>query len=352
MTKKVCVIPGDAASPEAVLPALSVLKQMELDIDWLVLPPGEDGVAKYGDRFLEVCKEAIDSCDTTLFGSTGGKTPAIGYLRFGKDTYANVRPTRYMPGARSPLKNPEGIDFIVVRENIEDLYAGIEGELSLLAPLGFKGRVSGLPISNEEGFFAVKVITERNTRRVVHYACKLAMKRKAAGYMGKVTVSGKYNVLPKTDGYFRSIAEEVVAEYPELKYEQFITDDFARRIVATPHSLDVVVMPNLYGDILSDEAASLVGGLGVAPSGCYGDSYAYFESVHGSAPDIAGQNIINPTAVLLSAKMMLEHLAFDSDAKRLESAIEATYKDGRVLTPDQGGTAHTGEFCDAVTAHL
>jgi isocitrate/isopropylmalate dehydrogenase len=111
-------------------------------------------------------------------------------------------------------------------------------------------------------------------------------------------------------------------------------------------------MPNLYGDILSDEAAALVGGLGVAPSGCFGDSYAYFESVHGSAPDIAGQNIINPTAVLLSAKMMLEHLGFEADAQRLESAIEATYKAGRVLTPDQGGSAHTGDFCNEVCAHL
>jgi 3-isopropylmalate dehydrogenase len=146
--------------------------------------------------------------------------------------------------------------------------------------------------------------------------------------------------------------QEVVAEYPELAYEQFITDDFARRIVATPHSLDVVVLPNLYGDILSDEAAALVGGLGVAPSGCYGDDYAYFESVHGSAPDIMGLHIINPTATLLSATMMLEHLGYTEAAARLEAAVSAVYKRGKALTPDQGGSAHTEEFCEAVKRHL
>jgi isocitrate/isopropylmalate dehydrogenase len=345
------VIPGDAASPEAVLPALGVLRAMELDIDWLVLPSGEEGAAQHGAAWAQVCRDAIDACDTTLFGSAGGHTPALAHLRFGKGTYANVRPTRYMPGASSPLLNPEGIDFVIVRENLEDLYSGIEGELAELEVLGFKDR-SGNSVASDTGRFAVKVITERNTRRVVDYACRLAMQRKMAGYPGKVTVSAKYNVLPRTDGYFRQLAEEVVAGYPDLKYEQFIADDFARRIVASPHSLDVVVLPNLYGDILSDEAAALVGGLGVAPSGCYANDFAYFESVHGSAPDIAGLHIINPTAVLLSAAMMLQHLGFEEERQRLEAAVAATYRQGEVLTPDQGGTAHTEEFCDTVRSHL
>jgi isocitrate/isopropylmalate dehydrogenase len=352
MSKKVCVIPGDAASPEAVLPALDVLKALDLDIDWTELPSGEEGSVRYEGDWAQVCIDAIDSCDTTLFGSAGGKTPAIAYLRYGKGTYANVRPTKYMPGALSPLRWPEGIDFVIVRENLEDLYTGLEGELSELAPMHFTSRVTQTPLAEQTGRYAIKVITEERTRAVVHYACRLALQRKAAGHPGKVTVSSKYNVLPRTDGYFRAIAEQVVAEYPDLIYEQFITDDFARRIVATPHSLDVVVLPNLYGDILSDEAAALVGGLGLAPSGCYGDSYAYFESVHGSAPDIAGKHIINPTATLLSAKLMLEHLGFPEAASRLEFAIRETYREGKALTPDQGGNAHTQDFCDAVKRHL
>ena len=352
MASRVCVIPGDAASPEAVLPSLDVVKSLGLDIEWVELPSGEEGQVRYSDQWAQVCIDAIDACDTTWFGSTGGKTPAIGYLRFGKGTYANVRPTKYMPGALSPLAHPEGIDFIIVRENLEDLYMGLEGDLAELEPMGFESRITKRPLVGEPGRYAIKVITMKRTRAIAHYACKLAMQRKQLGYPGKVTVSGKYNVLPRTDGYFRAIVQEVVEEYPELTYEQFITDDFARRIVATPHSLDVVVLPNLYGDILSDEAAALVGGLGVAPSGCYGDDYAYFESVHGSAPDIMGQHVINPTATLLSAKLMLEHLGHNDAAARLEAAIMTTYREGTVLTPDQGGNAHTEEFCEAVERHL
>jgi isocitrate/isopropylmalate dehydrogenase len=180
----------------------------------------------------------------------------------------------------------------------------------------------------------------------------LALKRKAAGYPGRLTVSSKYNVLPGTDGYFRSLAQEVAAGYPEIEYENFIADDFARRIVADPHRLDVVVLPNLYGDIFSDEASALVGGLGVAASGCYGDEYAYFESVHGTAPDIAGQHVINPTATMLSAAMMLRHLDFEDGAAALEQAIEDVYREGKALTPDQGGSAHSEDFCDAVRTKL
>jgi isocitrate/isopropylmalate dehydrogenase len=180
----------------------------------------------------------------------------------------------------------------------------------------------------------------------------LALLRKSQGYPGRLTVSCKYNVLRESDGLFRRVAREVAARYPELQYEDFIADDFARRIVAEPHRLDVVVLPNLYGDIFSDEASALVGGLGVAPSGCYGDEFAYFESVHGSAPDIAGQHVINPTATMLSAALMLRHLGFEEDGERLETAIAAVYGEGRSLTRDQGGTASTQDFCDAVRAKL
>jgi isocitrate/isopropylmalate dehydrogenase len=148
------------------------------------------------------------------------------------------------------------------------------------------------------------------------------------------------------------VVEEVAKAYPDIRYQQYLVDDFARRLVASPHDFEVVVMPNLYGDILSDCAAGTIGGLGLAPSGCCGETYAYFESVHGSAPDIAGKNIINPTATLLSAAMMLGYLGFADAAQRLDEAVSAVYVEGQYLTPDQGGKGLTTEFCQAVKKHL
>jgi isocitrate/isopropylmalate dehydrogenase len=159
-------------------------------------------------------------------------------------------------------------------------------------------------------------------------------------------------MLPLSDGLFLEVGRGGAREFPNIEFESFIIDDFARRLVANPHELDVVVLPNLYGDILSDAAAGLVGGLGLAPSGCYGEGYAYFESAHGSAPDIAGQNAINPTATLLSAALMLAYLGFEEEGNRLERAVEQVYAKGRVLTRDQNGTASTTEFCDAVSRAL
>ncbi len=351
MTRRVCVIPGDDAAPEAVLPSLRVLKSMELDIDFVELPDGESGRREYGDRWNEVCREAIDATDTTLFGSASGATPAIGYLRYGKDTYANVRPTRYLPGAASPLREPEGIDFVIVRENTEDMYTGVEGDLSLLTPLRLTSR-RGNALPESGGRFAIKVITEEKTRRVVDFAFRLARRRKERGHRGSVISACKWNVLPQTDGLFRDVAAEVAGGYPDIEYTNYLADDFARRIVATPLDLDVVVLPNLYGDILSDEAAALVGGLGLAPSACYGDDFAYFEPVHGTAPDIAGTGTINPTATLLSVAMMLDHLEFGDAGDRLVSAVEAVFAGGATLTPDQGGSASTEQFCDAVVERL
>ncbi|MFN8557130.1 MAG: isocitrate/isopropylmalate family dehydrogenase [Dehalococcoidia bacterium] len=355
MSKRVVVLPGDDAAPEAVAPSVDVLKALEPDIAWTYLPTGEEGLARYSQaEFNRVVFDAIDRSDTTLFGAASGKTQGTAHLRWGKGTYANVRPVRWRPGFNSPLKRPEGIDFIIVRENLEDLYVGVEGELGGLAPLQPKRRRDNTPLDlSGNGRFAIKVITEASTRRVTRFACELALRRKDAGHPGKVTVTAKYNVLPVTDGLFMQTAEAVVRdEYPTLTYEQFIVDDFARRIVAAPHALDVVVMPNLYGDILSDEAAGIIGGLGLAPSGCYGDSYAYFESVHGSAPDIAGRHIINPTATLLSAVLMLDYLGMRDLATRLDDAVGRVYAEGKHLTPDQGGAASTEEFCAAVREAL
>jgi isocitrate/isopropylmalate dehydrogenase len=202
------------------------------------------------------------------------------------------------------------------------------------------------------GTFALKVITEAGTRRIARFAFELARRRQAHGHPGKVSVAAKYNVLPATDGAFVRIARAVAAEYPDIGFETYIVDDFARRMVAEPQALDVVLLPNLYGDVLSDLAAGLIGGLGLAPSGCYGDDYAYFESVHGTAPDIAGKNVINPTATLLSGAMLLEHLGLADAARALERAIERVYAAGKSLTADQGGSASTTEFCSAVASQL
>lgn len=380
MSHRVAVLPGDDAAPEAVRPSVALLKALVPVLTWDELPSGEEGQARLGrDGFAQAIRTAVDGADTTLFGASSGKTPAAAYLRWGKDTYANVRPVRWRPGFNSPLKRPEGIDFVIVRENLEDLYVGIERDLSELrlpppgqAPVVPMGRMElhqeqgGVPLTvprrardnapidvARPGAFAVKVITEEGTRRVARFAGELALRRKDAGGRGKVTCATKHNVLPRTDGLFRRVAEAVVRdEYPSLIWESYIVDDFARRIVATPHDLDVVLLPNLYGDVLSDEAAGIIGGLGLAPSGCYGDTYAYFESVHGSAPDIAGKHIINPTATLLSAVLMLEHLGYHDEARRLDDAISRVYAEGRHLTPDQGGTASTEEFCMAVQSCL
>ena len=353
-TKRVVVIEGEDAAPEAVRPTVALVDRLGVDIEWLRPPVGEEGLARCGSLFPDVCRDAIDTSDATLFGATSGKSaPALFYLRWGKATYANVRPARWMPGCRSPLAHPEGIDFVIVRENLEDLYVGLEGDLEALRPLGLTSPMAQRPVAEMgPGKFALKVITEAGTERVARFSFELARLRKARGRPGKVTCASKYNMLPRSDGLFRDVAALVAASYPDIEFETFIVDDFARRLVATPHALDVVVLPNLYGDILSDAAAGVIGGLGLAPSGCYGDTYAYFESAHGSAPDIAGRNVINPTATILSAAMMLEYLGFAAAARRLEAAVARVYAEGRVLTPDQGGHASTTEFCDGVARKL
>ena len=358
---RVAVLPGDDAAPEAVHPTLDLLKSMDLPIEWEVLPDGNALAAKSRDERETLIRDAIERTDTMLFGASSGLTGGVGYLRWGKDTYANVRPIRWIPGFRSPLNDPTGIDYVILRENIEDMYLGLEGDLSELTDAGFDlrpwrglfGSPTGeAPPFDKTGQYAIKVITRENTERIARFACDLAMRRRARGRPGRVTCSSKYNVLRRSDGFFRSTVQSVVDEYGDVEYNEFIVDDLARRLVASPEQFDVIVMPNLYGDILSDVGAATIGGLGLAPSACYGSDYAYFEPVHGTAPDIAGQNTINPTATMLSAALMLEHLDFDDAARSLESAVERTYADGDSLTPDQGGSSTASGFTNAVRSRL
>ena len=348
------MIEGDDASPEAVKPTIELIENMRLGIEWVYPPVGTRGEALHNSVFPDEARRLIDDSDSTLFGAASGKSAfALLYLRWGKQTYANVRPTKWMPGCRSPLAKPEGIDFVIVRENLEDMYLMVEGELEALSPANLASPILHKKIADlGPGKYAVKVITEAETERVARYAFDLARRRKAKGRPGKVTVASKYNMLPQTDGLFKQVTARAAESYPEIEFEPMIVDNFAHFLVRSPQELDVVLLPNLYGDILSDASAGLVGGLGLAPSGAYGDDYAYFEAVHGTAPDLAGRNTINPTATLLSATMMLEYLGFEEEARRIEAAVAEVYREGRSLTPDQGGQASTTEFVKTVEAKL
>ena len=337
------MIPGDDAAPEAMSASLRVLDALDLPIDWDHIPVGDELASLAPTERELLVSEHIDNSDTVLFGSSNGTTPGAGFMRWGKRTYANVRPVRWRPGYNSPLARPEGIDYVIVRENLEDMYVGVMGPAKLLLDAGLTDGRSRVPPDAANGRFAAKIITRPGTEQVTRFACELALSRG-----GKLTVSAKTNMLPATDRWFCDIAREVALEYPGLVYEQFIIDDMAHRLVMRPHDLDVLLLPNLYGDILSDEGAGTIGGMGLAPSGCYGDDWAYFESAHGTAPDIAGMGIINPTATLESAEMMLHHLGLEAPADRLDRALAQVYEDGEHVTPDQGGVASTEEFATAV----
>ncbi|UCE87119.1 MAG: isocitrate/isopropylmalate dehydrogenase family protein [Deltaproteobacteria bacterium] len=352
--KRVVVIEGEDAAPEAVRPSVALLERLGLDIEWIHPPVGQRGIDACGSAFPDAARAAIDASDATLFGATSGRSvAALLYLRWGKKTYANLRPARYLAGYRSPLARPEGVDLAIVRENLEDLYVGVEGDLETLAALRLESATARRPIADlAPGRFALKVISEAGTDRVARFAFELARRRARRGRPGRVTCATKHNMLPRSDGLFRERVSAMARGYPDVAFESFIVDDFAQRLVTEPQRFDVVVLPNLYGDILSDLAGGVIGGLGVAPSGCYGDGYAYFESAHGTAPDLAGQNAINPTATLLSAALLLEYLGFEAAAQRLSGAIERVYAEGRVRTRDQGGNASTTDFCAAVERQL
>jgi 3-isopropylmalate dehydrogenase len=351
--KTIVALPGEGIGPEVVDATCEVLTATGLGLK-ILTPPQFAGAATSDPTGVpEETKRATRSADGVLFGAAGPSTSAVvAWLRWEMDAWAGVRPMRFYPGMRSPLADPEGIDYVLVRENSEGLYPGREGELADLARVmpELSDRTGRALRDYGDGRFAVKVVTPAGAERIARFACRLARTRKARGRPGKVTCVTKSNVLRRTDGLFQEIAERVVREAGDLQYEHFHVDDAARRLVRFPRAMDVLLCMNLYGDILSDLGAETVGGLGLAPSGNFGDQWAYFESVHGSAPDIAGRSIANPTATLLSAAMMLDHVGFGEEAARLEGAVARVYRDGKTLTPDQGGTATTRELAQAVLA--
>ena len=351
----VCVVAGDDAAPEVMRPTVEVLHQLAPDIHFVDAVCGREAQARYGSTFPDVTRAAIDHADCTLFGASGGPSrPILWYLRWGKETAVNIRPVRWRAGYRSPMLHPERIDYVIVRDNLEGMYPPREGHISELASLSSSSSWWQAPPTDAtiEGSYAVRVCTDEQVQRVANAACEIALQRQQAGYPGRVTLGAKYSILPRTDGRFRAIVHDTVATHASLSYQEYLIDDLARRMIAEPETLDVVVLTNEHGDILADAASGSIGGLGLSPSACYGTHYAYFEPVHGSAPDIAGKGIINPTAMLLSGAMMLEYLGYERQAQQLEEAVAQVYHEGRVLPVDQGGQASTQEFVQAVIQQL
>jgi isocitrate/isopropylmalate dehydrogenase len=349
----VCVIAGDDAAPEVMRPTVEILRTLAPAIRFVEPLCGRDAQARYNTAFPDETREAIDAADCTLFGASGGPCrPILWYLRWHKETYINVRPIRWQPGYRSPLLNPERIDYVIARDNLEGMYPPREGDVAELAALSSSQNWWQAPPVDKVGAYAIKVSTDEQMYLVAQFACQLALQRQSAGYPGRVTLGAKYSIQPRTDGRFRAIVKETVGQHTDLTYQEFLIDDLARRLVACPETLDVVVLGNEHGDILADVSSGTIGGLGLCPSACYGKAYAYFEPVHGSAPDLAGKGSINPTAMLLSGAMMLAYLGYTEQAHMLEQAIAQTYREGTVVPIDQGGQASTTEFVDAIKARL
>jgi len=330
MPYRVTLIPGDGIGPEVAEAAVRAVDATGVAIDW-------ERVELTGKIIEESHEElpaaVLESVQRTRVGLKGPVTTPIagGFqsvnvaLRKALDLYANVRPVRTLPGLKTRYQDVK-IDLIIFRENTEDLYAGLEHEV-------VKDVVTSL-----------KVVTRRASERIARYTFEYARRlgRK------RITAVHKANIMKLGDGLFLRCTREVAREYPELEYKELIVDNASMQLVLRPEQFDVLLMPNLYGDIVSDLAAGLVGGLGIVPGANIGEECAVFEAVHGSAPDIAGKGLANPTALMLSAVMMLEHLHEVAAAQRLRRAIEKVYREGRSLTPDVGGTASTQQFTDAV----
>ncbi|HLZ11160.1 MAG TPA: isocitrate/isopropylmalate dehydrogenase family protein, partial [Candidatus Acidoferrum sp.] len=295
----------------------------------------EAGAAVAESRGTVLPDEVLESIRRNKLALKGPITTPIGKgfrsvnvtLRQALDLYANVRPVRSLPGVEPRF---EGTDIVIVRENTEDLYSGLEHEV-----------VPGVVES-------LKIITERASTRIAKFAFEYAMREGRK----KITAIHKANIMKLSDGLFLKSIRAVAAKYPGIEYKELIVDNACMQMVLKPEQYDVLLLPNLYGDVMSDLAAGLVGGLGVVGSGNLGDEAAMFEAVHGTAPDIAGKGLANPTALLLSSIMMLDHLGERSAARRIESALEKVYRERMHTTQDVGGKAGTAEFTDAVIASL
>ncbi len=359
MVHEVTLIRGDGTGPELIEAARRVLEATGVPFKWDIVDAGVDVMEVYGTPLPENVLESMRRTHvaykapiTTPIG-TGFRSVNVAF-RKEFDLYANVRPAKSYPGVRSRYQN---IDLVLIRENTEDLYAGIEFEkgaadtLELIDWIRKHQPKSGL---REDSGISIKPISIYNTRRIVKFAFDYARKY----HRHKVTAVSKANIMKYTDGLFFAVAQEVAKEYPDIEYQEMLVDNMCMQLVQKPELYDVLVLPNLYGDILSDLCAGLVGGLGVAPGANIGDHGAMFEAVHGSAPKYKGQNKVNPTAVILGGMLMLRYLNEEEAADRLEKAVAAVIAEGKYVTydmkPDRNDPTAVGtsQMADAIIRKL
>lgn len=329
---RVTLIPGDGIGPEVTTAAVRVLEATGLPLEWEEVEAGGEVMVKYGTPLPEHVFHSIRRNGVALKGPIttpigGGFASANVAIRQKLDLFANVRPAKSIPAIKTRYEN---VDIVVIRENTEDLYSGLE---HIVVP----GVVESL-----------KVITEAASLRIARFAFNYAEKNGRR----KVTAVHKANIMKLSDGLFLECCRRAAKEFPEIQYNEIIVDNLCMQLVRDPCQFDVLLLENLYGDIVSDLCAGLVGGLGVVPAANIGKDVAVFEAVHGSAPDIAGRNIANPTALILSAAMMLRWLGEMDAAQRVEQAVFSVLEEGTVLTPDLGGKATTTQFTDAIVARL
>jgi len=328
MAYKVTLIPGDGIGPEVTQATVRILEATGVKFDWEIFQAGAEAFAKYQEY---IPKELVESIERTRVGLKGPVTTPVGEgfpsinvaLRKKFELYANFRPIQNLP--HIPTRYP-GVDLIIVRENTESLYSGIEHEV-----------VPGVVES-------LKIITEKASTRIARFAFEYSRKN----HRKKIHAIHKANIMKLSDGLFLRCCRDVAKGYPEITYGEHIVDNTCMQLVMNPYQYDVLVMENLYGDIISDLCAAFVGGLGFVPSANLGDNCAIFEAVHGSAPDIAGKNLANPTAVIRSAQLMLRHLGEHHAADKIHDGLEKVYRTKDKLTRDVGGKAGTSEFADAI----
>ena len=333
MSQKVTLIPGDGIGPELAEATRRVLDASGVEFDWEVMDAGEAVMAKEGTPLPQAVLDSILRNKVALKGPI--TTPVgVGFrsvnvaLRQTLGLYANLRPVRSIPGLKTRY---DDVDLVIVRENTEDLYAGIE---HMVGP---------------DAAESIKIITRAASERIARFAFEYAV----ANDRRKVTAVHKANIMKFSDGLFLESCRTIAAQYEgRIAFEDRIVDNMCMQLVQKPELYDVLVLPNLYGDIVSDLCAGLVGGLGVAPGANIGTEAAVFEAVHGSAPKYAGQNKANPTALMLSGVLLLRHIGQQAAAERVEAAVRAVIAEGRATTYDLGGSAGTSEFADAIVARL
>lgn len=331
-TQRIGVIPGDGIGPEIMDATISILEATGFEPEWVYLDGGLSAVDKGKEPMPEETVEAVREIGTALKGPTttpsgGGHVSANVQLRRKLDLFANVRPAKKIPGIKGAFSEVD-VDLIIVRENTEDLYAGIEYQ------------------AHPDVAQSIKIITRQGSRRLFKYTFEMAREQERK----EITVVHKANIMKLTDGLFLEEFYNVAKDYPEFKSNDILVDNCCMQLVTKPEQFDVLVTENLYGDIVSDLCAGLVGGLGLAPGANIGVDCAVFEAVHGSAPDIAGKGVSNPTALLRSAVMMLHHLGLHEQAYLIRNSVMSIFREGKCVTADLGGNATTEEFAREVIA--